>query len=540
MKHIPRLLLLSAVHAALMVAPAWAHDEQPGELKPVGEKLGTVRFATSCTPAAQRQFERAVAMLHSFWFSESSKAFAAVAQTDPNCAMAHWGSAMTLFGNPFTWPLTGKALTEGWAAVEKAKAAGTKTPRERDYIAAVEAFYKDADKIDHRTRALAYEKAMEQVAQRYPEDTEAAIFYALALNATVLATDKTYANQLKAGAILEKLFKAEPNHPGAAHYLIHSYDYPAIAEKGLPAARLYADIAPSAPHALHMPSHIFTRRGFWQESIDSNLKSKGSTDNHFDRLHAMDYLGYAYLQTGQDAKASAVCDEVKGLKKVNSESFPAAFALAAIPSRFVLERARWSEAAKLALHPNELDYPWASFPHAEAVLTYARAIGAARSGDATAARSDIARLKALKETLAQAKNSYWAGQVDIQIQVASALATYAEGKKDEALVLMRTAVEMEDATEKHPVVPGPLLPARELLGEMLIELQQPLLALKEFEASAQREPNRLRGYYGAARAAELANDRQKATAYYTKLASLMGADNDRPEIRHAKDYLAKK
>ena len=540
MKHIPRLLLLSAVHAALMVAPAWAHDEQPGELKPVGEKLGTVRFATSCTPAAQRQFERAVAMLHSFWFSESSKAFAAVAQTDPNCAMAHWGSAMTLFGNPFTWPLTGKALTEGWAAVEKAKAAGTKTPRERDYIAAVEAFYKDADKIDHRTRALAYEKAMEQVAQRYPEDTEAAIFYALALNATVLATDKTYANQLKAGAILEKLFKAQPNHPGAAHYLIHSYDYPAIAEKGLPAARLYADIAPSAPHALHMPSHIFTRRGFWQESIDSNLKSKGSTDNHFDRLHAMDYLGYAYLQTGQDAKASAVCDEVKGLKKVNSESFPAAFALAAIPSRFVLERARWSEAAKLALHPNELDYPWASFPHAEAVLTYARAIGAARSGDATAARSDIARLKALKETLAQAKNSYWAGQVDIQIQVASALATYAEGKKDEALVLMRTAVEMEDATEKHPVVPGPLLPARELLGEMLIELQQPLLALKEFEASAQREPNRLRGYYGAARAAELANDRQKATAYYTKLASLMGADNDRPEIRHAKDYLAKK
>lgn len=540
MRQISRLLMLSAVNAAVMVAPAFGHDEQPGELKPVGEKLGTVRFPTSCTPAAQRQFERAVAMLHSFWFTESSKAFAAVAQTDPNCGMAYWGSAMTLFGNPFTWPLTGKALTEGWAAVEKAKAAGAKTPRERDYIAAVEAFYKDADKIDHRTRALAYEKAMELVAQRYPEDTEAAIFYALALNATVLATDKTYANQLKAGAILEKLFKAQPNHPGAAHYLIHSYDYPAIAEKGLPAARLYADIAPSAPHALHMPSHIFTRRGFWQESIDSNLKSKGSTDNHFDRLHAMDYLGYAYLQTGQDAKANAVCDEVKGLKKVNSESFPAAFALAAIPSRFLLERARWSEAAKLTLHPNELDYPWASFPHAEAVLTYARAIGAARSGDATAARGDIARLKTLKETLVQAKNSYWAGQVDIQIQVASALAAYAEGKKDEALALMRKAVEMEDATEKHPVVPGPLLPARELLGEMLIELKQPALALKEFEASAQREPNRLRGYYGAARAADMANDKQKATAYYTKLASLVGADNDRPEIRHAKDYLAKK
>jgi len=541
MKHFPRLLLLTAVQAALMVAPAWADGEQSGDLKHVGEKLGAVRFPTSCTPAAQRQFERAVALLHSFWFSESSKAFAAIAQTDPSCGIAHWGSAVTLFGNPFTWPLTGKALTDGWAAVDRAKTAGAKTAREQDYIAAVEAFYKDADKIDHRTRALAYEKAMEQVVQRYPDDTEASIFYALALNTTALATDKTYANQLKAAAILEKVFKGQPNHPGAAHYLIHSYDYPPIAEKGLPAARSYAEIAPSAPHALHMPSHIFTRRGLWQDSIESNLKSKNSTDNHFDRLHAMDYLVYAYLQNGQDGKASAVSDEVKGLKKVNSESFPAAFALAAIPARFALERARWSEAAKLALHPNELDYPWASFPHAEAVLTFARAIGAARSGEVAAARRDLARLKTLKENLVQAKNNYWSEQVEIQIQAASALTAYAEGKKEEALALMRAAADMEDATEKHPVVPGPLIPARELLGDMLLELQLPAQALKEFEAAAQREPNRLRGYYGAARAAEMANDRPKATAYYAKLAELaLGADSERPEVRQAKAYLAKK
>ena len=537
MKLFRTLLVVTALQGALMAVPA-SGDEQSGDLRPVGEKLGTVRFPTSCSSAVQRQFERAVALLHSFWFSESNKAFAAIAATDPSCGMAHWGSAVTLFGNPFTWPLTGKALTDGWAAVERAKGAGAKTKREQDYIAAVEAFYKDGDKIDHRTRALAYEKAMEQVALRYPDDMEAQIFYALALNTTALASDKTYANQLKAAAILEKVFTDQPNHPGAAHYLIHSYDYPPIAEKGIPAARRYADIAPSAPHALHMPSHIFTRRGLWQDSIDSNLKSKNSTDNHFDRLHALDYLVYAYLQTGQDDKARAVRDEVEALRKVNSESFPAAFALAAIPSRFALERANWSEAAKLSLHPSELDYPWASFPHAEAVLTFARAIGAARSGDVSAAREDILKLNKLKENLVQAKNNYWSEQVEIQIETVSAFVAFAEGKKEEGLALMRTAANMEDATEKHPVVPGPLIPARELLGDMLLDMQQPAAALKEFEASAQREPNRLRGYYGAARAAEMANDKTKAAAYYTKLAEVAN-DSDRAEIRQAKAYLAK-
>jgi len=279
------------------------------------EKLGSVHFPTSCSPAVQPQFKRAVTLLHSFWFSEGLKAFGAIAESDPGCAMAHWGTAMLTFGNPFAWPPAPAALASGLAAVEKAKAAQAKTQRERDYIGAVEAFYKDSDKVEHRTRALAYVKAMEQLAQRYPEDTEASVFYALALDVTALPTDKTYANQLKAAAILEKIFASQPDHPGVAHYLIHSYDYPPIAERGLPAARRYASIAPSASHALHMPGHIFTRRGLWDESIDTNLRSAAAAQGHFDSLHALDYLEYAYLQQARDGDAKRVRDLINATAK---------------------------------------------------------------------------------------------------------------------------------------------------------------------------------------------------------------------------------
>jgi hypothetical protein len=315
------------------------------------EKLGKVHFPVSCSAAAQEQFDRAVALLHSFWLDESAKSFAAIAQSDPGCAIAHWGTAMTLFGNPFTWPLSGKALPDGWAAVEKAKAAQAKTQRERDYIGAVEAFYKDWDSIDHRTRALAYVKAMEGLAQRYPEDTEASVFYALALDVTALPTDKTYANQLKAAKILEKVFAEQPDHPGVAHYLIHSYDFPPIAAQGLTAARRYASIAPSAPHALHMPSHIFTRQGLWEESIETNRRSAATSKNHFDSLHAMDYLEYAYLQGAWDREAKRVLDEVAAIKKVDREHLVTAYALAAIPARYALERGRWADAAALFTVP---------------------------------------------------------------------------------------------------------------------------------------------------------------------------------------------
>ena len=514
-------------------ASALAHDDGI-------EKLGTVRFPTSCSTAVQPQFERAVALLHSFWFSEGLKAFGAIAEADPGCAMAHWGTAMLMFGNPFAWPPAPAALAGGLAAVEKAKAAQAKTQRERDYISAVEAFYKDSDKVDHRTRALAYVKAMEQLAQRYPEDTEAAVFYALALDITALPTDKTYANQLKAAAILEKVFAAQPDHPGVAHYLIHSYDYPPIAEHGLSAARRYASIAPSASHALHMPGHIFTRRGLWDESIETNLRSVAAAQSHFDSLHALDYLEYAYLQEARDGDAKGVRDQINAIAKVSPEHFVTAYALAAIPSRYALERGRWADAANVSPQPTERAFPWEKFPQSLAVMVYARALGAARSGDAPSARKAIDKLQSLRKDMIEAKIPYWAQQADIQIKIASAWAAFAEGNKQEALKLMREGAAMEDASEKHPVTPGHVVPARELLGDMLLELDQPALALKEFEASHKIEPGRFRGLLGAARAAELSGDKAKAKGYYGDLLRLTAkSDGERPELARAKEFLAK-
>jgi len=476
--------------------------------------------------------------LHSFWFDAAIDGFGAALQADPNCAMAYWGGAMAALGNPFTWPPAPKALGEGSDAVQKAKAIGAKTQREKDYIAAIEVFYKDADKLDHRTRAVAYEKAMEGIYRRYPKDQEAAVFYALALNATALPTDRTYSNQLKAAGILEKVFANQPQHPGVAHYLIHSYDYPAIADRGLPAAQRYATIAPSAPHALHMPSHIFTRRGLWQESINSNLRSAGAAKNQFDQLHAMDYLAYAYLQRAQDLHAKRVLEDMNSIPKITFEHFVPGYALAAIPARYAIERRRWDEAAALTLRP--ADFPWGRFPQAEAITVFARGLGAARSGNPAQARQDMERLKAIRENLAQTKQSYWQEQVNIQAKIIEAWVAYAEGQKDEALRLMRAAADAEDATDKHPVTPGPLVPARELLGEMLLEANDHTEALKEFGTSMRIEPNRFRGLYGAAKAAQLSGDRKKAETYYTKLLSLCAnPDADREELREAKAFLGK-
>ena len=502
------------------------------------EKLGEVHFPVSCNAAAQQEFDRAVALLHSFWFDASAKAFAAVTQTDPGCAMGHWGEAMAILfnPNPFVGTPTPKGLQDGCPAIERAKAAGAKTQRERGYIAAVESLCQDRDKADQRARVLAYEQAMERLSRTYPEDREAAVFYALALNITASPADKTYANQLKAAEILEKVFAEQPNHPGVAHYLIHSYDYPPIASRGLSAARRYAGIAPAAPHALHMPSHIFTRRGFWQESIESNRASAAAAKNHFDQLHAMDYQAYASLQMAQDLATKRVLDEAIAIQKV--EGFVPGYALAAIPARYALERRRWADAASLTLQPS--DFPWDRFPQAEAVLVFARALGAARSGNASGASKDIARLEVLRDSLIAAKQSYWVEQVEIQRQVAVAWVARAEGKNQEALQLMRAAADREDATEKHPVTPGPIVPARELLGEMLLELGDPRQALKEFEASHRVEPNRFKGLYGAARAAELSGDHVKARTYYASLLALCEkADTERPELKEAKAFLAK-
>ena len=542
-----RLFLFASV-AVLLLPLTLSAQEMDQHKHEMGEKLGRVNLSVSCNSTAQQQFNRAVALLHSFWYEEAGKAFVEVTKTDPKCGMGYWGIAMSIY-HPVWAPPVAAELRNGSAAVQEADVVGARTPRERDYIAAIAAFYQDADKFDHRTRALAYEKAMEQLHLRYPKDDEASVFYALALLGTALPTDKTYANQKKAGEILNKVLLSEPEHPGVAHYLIHSFDYPALAPMALTAARSYAKIAPSSPHALHMPSHIFTRLGLWPESIESNIASATAAKNYtakmhpgaasFDQLHALDYLAYAYLQTAQDGKAKAIVDEIYSIKKVDAATFAAAYAFAAVPARYAFERRQWSEAAALKVYPS--DFPWNNFPYAEAMIYFTRAIGSARSGDAAGASKAIERLASIQKSLAEAKENYWATQVEIERRAASAWLAHAEGKNEEALNLMRSAADLEDSTEKHPVTPGAIVPARELLGDLLLELREPQQALKEFEASLLVSPNRFNGLYGAARAAELSADRQKAATFYAKLKTLGElSDGARPALRAAKAFLASK
>jgi len=532
-----KLSLFLILTGFLFTSAAQAHDSS--------EKLGQVNFPVSCSAETRQPFNRAIALLHSFWYEEAEKAFAEVTEIDPNCAMGDWGIAMSYY-HPVWQPPTPTELRKGLAAVERAKSIGAKTEREKDYIAAIEAFYKDSDKLDHRKRSLAFEKGMEQVYRRYPEDREAAIFYALSLLGTAPPTDKSYTNQKKAAEILNEVSLKEPEHPGVVHYIIHSFDYPELAYLALPAARSYAKIAPSSPHALHMPSHIFTRLGLWQESIQSNLASAAAARNwvakahpgaaSFDELHAMDYLAYAYLQGAQDRNAKEVVDEISGITQVDQENFAAAYAFAAIPARYAMERSRWDEAAALKVHP--IAFPWDRFPYAEAIIYFSRAMGGARTGNLSAARKDIEKLASLERVLVEARNDYWARQVEIQRQVASAWLALAEGRREKAIELMRVTADLEDSTDKHPVTPGAIAPARELLGEMLLELNQPAQALKEFEASQRVDLNRFRSLYGAARAAELAGDLEKARTYYSKLNFLCQyADTERPELKHAKAFL---
>jgi len=517
----------------------------------MGERLGRVNFAVSCNKAAQQQFNRAVAWLHSFEYEEAEKAFSEVTVTDPRCGMGYWGVAMSSY-HPLWAPPTMAQLQKGSSAIEKAKIAGARTQRERDYIGAIEVFYKASDKLDHRARSFAYSEAMAQLHQRYPSDREAGVFYALTLIATgMMSHDKSYAREKEAARILNRVLAREPQHPGVTHYLIHSNDYPALAHLALRAARSYAKIAPASAHAQHMPSHIFTRLGLWQEAIGSNLGAEASAKafavrNRMsgvwdEQFHAMDYLAYAYLQGAQDKQARGVLDELNRLPKAEPETFKVAYAVAAIPARYALERRRWDEAAKLTL-PTLGGFPWASFRWAEAHIHFARAIGAARIGDKASARQEVEKLSAIREALIVAKGDYdWATQVEIQRLTAAGWLAHAEGKQEESLKLMRSAAELEDSTEKHPVTPGAIIPTRELLGELLLELRQPQEALKEFEAALLVSPNRFNGLYGAAKAAELSGDRKKAEAFYAKLTVLgRRSDGKRPELQAAREFLASK
>jgi hypothetical protein len=498
-------------------------------------KLGTVNFETSCKPEAQQLFNRGMLYQHSFWYRASQHVFEDALKADPECGIAYWGIALSLLWNPHTSP-PAKNLAEGAATIAKGKSIGAKTQRERDYLDALGVMYADYEKVDHRTRLQAYAKAMEELAQRYPGDDEAQIHYALALNTSASPADKTYANQLKGAAILEPIAIRQPEHPGVSHYLIHLYDYPPIAEKGLNAARRYAKIAPAAAHAQHMPSHIFTRVGYWTESIASNVEAarvaKDAGDLH-DQLHAMDYLVYAYLQLGQDEKAKATIDEMMTVTGLTGAYLPGPYALAVSPARYVVERGDWKAAADLEVRPSPL-------PHVQAITHFSRALGAARSGNPEAAKADIAKLAELRDKLRDAKDAYWSEQVDIERQVATAWVLYAEGKPDYALTAMSAAADAEDKTEKHPVTPGVPKPARELYGVMLLESGRAGDALTEFDATLKKEPNRLGAYAGAAMAAEKSGESAKAQEYYTKVVAIAeGADKSRAEVTDAHAFLQK-
>jgi tetratricopeptide (TPR) repeat protein len=523
-------MFVTALLAGTFATPAWSQG------------LGNVHFETSCTPQAQEKFDRGLAMVHSFFYPDSVKAFTEAAVADPQCAIAYWGIAISHRPNPMILPLTSTILKNGLEAVETGKAIGAKTERERDWLVAIEPYYKDYDKVDQTTRGLAYEGAMERLMQKYPDDPEAAIFYALALNETALPSDKTYAKLLKAGSILEKIAATE--HPGVLHYLIHSYDYPPLAQRGLDAANKYAKVAPAAPHALHMPAHNYSMLGLWEESVASNTKSRASAQDqaartwpgatHPSEPHHLDFMEYALLQMGQEQRARQIRDDSNAIKKLGFEFMPSYTALAAVPARFALERQAWKEAAELAPRGGQ-------FPQAEAITYFARSLGSARSGDVAAADRDVAKLKELRAALDKANQSYWAEQVEIQALAASAWIADAKGQKSEALKLMRAAADLEDNSEKHIAMENRLYPMRELLGDLLLQQQQSAQALTEYETSLQSTPNRLRGLYGAAKAAQAAGQPDKAATYFRKLAEVTkGADADRVEIREVKAFMTGK
>jgi hypothetical protein len=490
---------------------------------PNGDKLGTVHFATSCNEAAQEDVNRAVALLHSFQFSRAIDGFNLALREDATCGIAYWGIALSDWSNPFAAGMKDKGqLQAGRESTEHGETVGAKTERERAYLAAVSKLYNNYETTPQQARLIAYRDAMLEVAAKYPEDHEAQIFYALAISACEDPADKTFAGRLKAGAILEKLFAEEPDHPGLAHYIIHTYDVPPLAGRALAAARRYSEIAPDAPHALHMPSHTFTRIGYWQESIDTNIAAAAAArreNQTAEELHASDYEVYAYLQTGQDQAARRIVDSLPEIASrfdpkavIGGAGGPATgyFALAAIPARYALERKDWKQAAQLQARETP-------FPHTDAITWFARGLGAARTGQAETALESAAALEQIRERLLKAKENYWALQVEIQQFAVQAWAALADGKKEEAFRQMKSAAELEDGTEKSAVTPGPMAPARELLGEMLLEMNQPAQALEQFEATLKKEPGRFRALYGAAHSAQLVGNRDASQRYFREL-----------------------
>ena len=503
-----------------------------------GGQYGTVQFPVTCKPGIQPQFERAVAILHSFFYPESVKAFEAVIAADPDCAMAYWGLAISQRPNPLVPPWAPDSLKRGLEAVQKGKPLA-KTDRERDWLAALEQAYAGYETVPTHARSVKYEQAMEKLSAKYPEDKEAAIFYALALLEAVDHRDKTYARQIKAGAILEAIDRAQPNHPGLAHYIIHAYDFEPLAPRGVPAAEKYARVAPSAPHAQHMPSHIYSILGRWEDSIRSNQAAVRASREYATKYapgttfaqepHAQDFMVYAYLQLGQDREARRVVDELAAIAKFSgARNYGRDTGQAAPPARYVLERAAWAEASTLAVKTD-------GYAYAQAMPRFVRAVAASRLGKPDVAGEEITQLQALSKA---AENSYWSEQVNVLAVAASAWRARAESKTDDAVRLMRAAADLEDASEKHVAMENRLYPMRELLGDLLLETGQPAAALQAYETSLHAAPNRLRGFYGAAKAAKAAGNAGKARTYFEKVAALAkNADPERPEVQEAKAFL---
>jgi tetratricopeptide (TPR) repeat protein len=540
---------------ALWAIPCPAADSSPA-LGDLG-KVGSVDFPTSCSAKAQPEFLRGVALLHSFFYEEARRVFTSAATIDPKCAMAHWGVAMTWY-HPIWAPPTDDDLKSGLEAITRAEAAGARTERERDYIGAVAAFYRTAKDnatgpagqschgpTDFIARRASFSNALESLHARYPDDIEAAAFYALSL---LLASPKEedLPIHLKAAGILEPLWKTHPSHPGLVHYLIHAYDYPTLALKGLPAADAYASLAPRIPHALHMPSHIYTRLGMWQKAIDANKASAEAAREYaakyhpgaanYNELHALDYLAYSYLQTAQDAKAKEVADRLAQIdKSYPAVDFAVAYAAGAIPARLALERQAWKEAASLAPPRPALVE---KFPFDSGHVEFARALGRVRTGDLAGAREAWAKMKQLHDASTDPRAAFFRRQLELQMLAVNGWIAWADNRQDEALALLRYAADEEDALGKHPVSPGAIVPIRELLGDLDLELNRPVDALAAFERSLQLNPGRYRATAGAARAAELAGRTETARDYYRKLTDLArDGDGQRPELARARAFL---
>jgi tetratricopeptide (TPR) repeat protein len=520
------IALAPSVGVAQTQHDAHAHAGTP----PMAAALGAVHFPVACNPAAQEAFDRGVLLQHSFWFEAAGEAFRAARRADPGCTLTHWGEALSLLTNPFSQP-TAVNLRQGRALLEEAKRLGARDTREAAYVEALSLAFAGDDMGQHRARLGAYRDAMAQLHRSHPDDPEAAIQYALALGVAASPADKTYADQLRGSEILEAEWRRQPDHPGVVHYLIHLYDYPPLADRGVRAAERYADLAAEAPHALHMPSHIFTRVGRWESSIATNRRAAeravaaGDPEQEF---HASDYMVYAYLQTGQDQAARRVMDGAG--RAVGPIRNAHAFGFAAMPARYALERGAWAEAA--ALVPRQT-----TFPYTEAMTHFARAVGLARDGRPQEGAADVEALRRIAAALRD-RDAYWAEQVDIQRQSAEGWAAFAAGRREEGLAALREAAERQGRTEKAPITPGPLAPARELYAEALLEAGQHAAARREFEAVLRNEPRRFRAVYGAGRAAELAGEREAARGAYGELLNLAAqADTQRPELEQARAFV---